>query len=184
MKFLNLISVGTNGPAREGAMALMLEMSKWIGTAPFNSLLDSIRAVQKTGVYFLFSLLNSLHPSFLASFLPSSLPSLFVYPIGYALRTNMHFILSLNHFIFPSMKAIQSSRNCFWKLNVFTAPCHRIRDEDRWAKCSWAHNAVPHGVAASVRQYNLSDQKPTYTSTQLGKHPEYELACNENTFSP
>ena len=39
---------GTNSLARDGAMALMLELSKWIGTSPFHSLLDSIRAVQKS----------------------------------------------------------------------------------------------------------------------------------------
>lgn len=38
---------GVNGPAREAAMDLMLEISKWIGVAPFHSLLESIRAVQK-----------------------------------------------------------------------------------------------------------------------------------------
>lgn len=38
---------GVNGPAREAAMELMLEMTKWIGVAPFHTLLESIRAVQK-----------------------------------------------------------------------------------------------------------------------------------------
>jgi hypothetical protein len=39
---------GTNGPAREVALALMVDMSMWIGRAPFNSLLDSVRSAQKT----------------------------------------------------------------------------------------------------------------------------------------
>lgn len=39
---------GTNGPARDMAMSLIVEISKWIGVAPFHSLLESIRPVQKT----------------------------------------------------------------------------------------------------------------------------------------
>jgi cytoskeleton-associated protein 5 len=39
---------GTNGPAREVALALMVDMSIWIGRAPFNSVLDGIRTAQKT----------------------------------------------------------------------------------------------------------------------------------------
>ena len=41
---------GTNGPARDMATELILEISKWIGMAPFHSLLENIRAVQKTDI--------------------------------------------------------------------------------------------------------------------------------------
>ena len=41
---------GSNGPAREQAMTLMLELSRWIGRAPLQALLEggSIRSAQKT----------------------------------------------------------------------------------------------------------------------------------------
>lgn len=45
---LGVVLNGTNGPAREHAMNLMLEMNKWIGKAPFASLLENIRSAQKT----------------------------------------------------------------------------------------------------------------------------------------
>jgi hypothetical protein len=45
---LGVVLNGTNGPAREQTMTLMLEMNKWIGKAPFASLLDNIRSAQKT----------------------------------------------------------------------------------------------------------------------------------------
>jgi cytoskeleton-associated protein 5 len=39
---------GSNGAAREAAMSLMVELQRWIGKAPFNSLLESLRPAQKT----------------------------------------------------------------------------------------------------------------------------------------
>jgi hypothetical protein len=39
---------GNNTGARESAFALMLELSKWIGIAPFNILLNAIRTAQKS----------------------------------------------------------------------------------------------------------------------------------------
>ena len=39
---------GSNGPAREQAMALALELARWIGKAPLHALLDSVRSAQKT----------------------------------------------------------------------------------------------------------------------------------------
>ncbi len=46
---LGTVFNGSNGNAREIALLLMLEMTKWIGKAPFNNLLDNVmRSAQKT----------------------------------------------------------------------------------------------------------------------------------------
>lgn len=45
---LGAVLNGTNGAARESALSLMLEMTRWIGKAPFNSLLETVRSAQKT----------------------------------------------------------------------------------------------------------------------------------------
>lgn len=39
---------GSNAGAREAVFSLMLELTKWIGIAPFNILLNAIRSAQKT----------------------------------------------------------------------------------------------------------------------------------------
>lgn len=39
---------GSNAPAREAAMCVLVELYKWIGRAPFNSLVESMRPAQKT----------------------------------------------------------------------------------------------------------------------------------------
>jgi len=46
---------GSNGPAREIAMALLVDLAKWIGKAPLNSLLESVRSAQKSDFERLFA---------------------------------------------------------------------------------------------------------------------------------
>ena len=36
------------GLAREQALSVMVELSRWIGKAPFHNLLESVRTAQKT----------------------------------------------------------------------------------------------------------------------------------------
>ena len=47
LKEIPAVLNGSNGPARETAMLLLLDISKWIGKAPLNSIIDNLRDVQK-----------------------------------------------------------------------------------------------------------------------------------------